>query len=105
MTAALHDIFERTHARTEDPVTSKKAAKRAEPTARNRMGKLLHTFRTNLDDLTAREACVLTFGTDKGWQRVSDLKLGGFIEVIGERDGFSTFVLTVAGHRAWKALQ
>lgn len=80
----LLDLLASTHARTDDPDTSKAAAARLSDKA-TMMRKLLKCF--SVRSLTSDEAVWLAgyLPADGAWKRVSDLAAKGLIEDTGER--------------------
>lgn len=100
--------FPKTHARTEDPDTSKAAARQVSRRQRQAMrARLLDAFRCSPWGLSAEQAAAAAGYTadDGAWKRVSDLERDGLVEDSGTRVQGShgrqvrVLVITEAGWR------
>lgn len=71
-------------ARTSDPDTSKLAALQHEPRKGTQRARVLAEIRVCKGGLTARQVTQLT-GIEGAWKRVSELKQGGHVVIVGQR--------------------
>jgi hypothetical protein len=85
------EVVEASNVRSTDPDTSKLAALKNEPRRGTQRARVLEEIeRSGLDGLTAKQVEERS-GLKGAWKRVSELKQGGHIVDIGERDGGTVF--------------